>query len=118
MQIATEFGDPIVSAPLDNVSGFSPLQIRLPELENAKPISSLISAARLRHPPSRKAFDEVVKAQKFARADDRPQAIDHLRKAIELSPDYIDAHTNLGAQYIRTDRYPEAEQAVTFLAMF
>jgi len=107
VQIANEFGDPIVSVPLDGAGFLSPLQIRLPEADEAKPVSGTVSVARLQHPPARKAFDEMVKAQKFTRAGDIPRAVEHLRKAIGISPDFADAHTNLGGHYIRTGRYEE-----------
>jgi tetratricopeptide (TPR) repeat protein len=107
VQIATESGDAIASATVDNVSTQGPIQIRLPAPHDAKPISEVVSVARLQHPPARKAYSEMVKAQKFALASDIPQAIEHLRKAIGISPGFADAHTNLGGHYIRTGRFEE-----------
>jgi tetratricopeptide (TPR) repeat protein len=68
-----------------------------------------ISVAQLQHPPTRKAFQDVQAAQKLSNAGNFEKAAEKLREAVEISPYWADAHTNLGVQYIRTSRYAEAE---------
>jgi tetratricopeptide (TPR) repeat protein len=75
--------------------------IRLRGDDAARPISGTISVRELQHPPSRKAYNAIVQAQKFSEAGDFAKAAGWLEKAIALSPDFADGHTNLGAQYIR-----------------
>jgi tetratricopeptide (TPR) repeat protein len=51
-----------------------------------------------------------VEAQKFSSSGDYTKAVASLEKAVEDSPDYAEAHINLGAQYVRLGR-PEAAVA-------
>jgi tetratricopeptide (TPR) repeat protein len=108
VQIVTDGGDIVVSAPVDSGAFAAPLQIRLPEQNKPKAISGLVSLTALQHPPTHKAMSEVAKAEKFARANDHDQAIEHLRKATQISPEYADAHSNLGTQYVYENRFEEA----------
>ncbi|MCU1259941.1 MAG: Tetratricopeptide 2 repeat protein [Bryobacterales bacterium] len=108
VRISTESGDTVASAPLNAGPIDFPLEIRLPEPKEAKPVSGVVSVSTLRNPPARKASAEFDKARKFLQAGDSPHAIEHLRKAIEISPNYADAHTSLGVQYMLAERYQDA----------
>jgi len=67
-----------------------------------------VSISDLRHPPSRKAVEAFMAAQKFAQNGQPAAAAEQLEKAIRLSPDYVEAHTNLAAQYVRLGHPEEA----------
>lgn len=73
-----------------------------------RPPSGPISVADLRHPPSRKAFAALFAAQQLSQSGRYAAAAAELEKAVRLSPDWADAHTNLAAQYIRLARYQDA----------
>jgi tetratricopeptide (TPR) repeat protein len=93
-------------------AGMTRLIIHLPEglpgHGASQPLAGAISVRQLQHPPSRKAFDAAVQAQKFSEAGDFQRAAAALEKSIALSPDYADAHTNLGAMYLRLGRYQDS----------
>lgn len=79
-----------------------------PSREPERPPSGRISVANLLHPPSRKAFAAMVSAQRLSDSGQFTAAAEQLEKAIRLSPDWPDAHTNLAAQYLRIGRYEDA----------
>ncbi len=85
-----------------------PLVIRIDERERTRPPSSTISIYQLQHVPSRKALDAAGRAEKLSQAGSFVKAAESLEKAVALSPDYADAHTNLGAQYLRLGRYADS----------
>jgi tetratricopeptide (TPR) repeat protein len=85
-----------------------PLVIHLTEKPPAQPGSGTVSVHELQHAPPRKAYDAAVQAQHFSEAGDFARAAGALERAIALAPDYADAHSNLGAQYLRLGRYPES----------
>jgi tetratricopeptide (TPR) repeat protein len=106
--VADERGDPVYQTSVNLGGPFMTMQIHLPESQAARPISGTISARQLQHVPSRKAFEAMVQAQKFSEAGDFSKAAAWLEKAVALSPDCADAHTNLGAQYLRLGRYADS----------
>jgi tetratricopeptide (TPR) repeat protein len=81
------------------------VQVTLPVIE--RPASGTVSVRELVHPPTKKAFNAVVAAQKFAEAGAHDKAAEQLEKAIQLSPDYATAWINLAAQHIFLKRYEE-----------
>jgi tetratricopeptide (TPR) repeat protein len=93
-----------------------PLVIHLTEKPPAQPGSGTVSVHELQHAPPRKAYDAAVQAQHFSEAGDFARAAGALEKAVALAPDYADAHSNLGAQYLRLGRYmdslTETERAI------
>jgi len=100
--------EPVLEEYRDINATSSPLSLRLPEPREAKPVSGTISVSQLRHPIPKQAFRAFAEAQKYSEAKDGPRAIEKLEQAIRLEPAYRDAHSNLGVQYLRTDRYQEA----------
>lgn len=92
--------------------GMPPLIIHVPEAlpghGASRPVAGAISVRQLQHPPTRKAFAAAVQAQKLSAAGDYPKAAAALEKAVALSPDYSDAHMNLGAMYFRLGRYQDS----------
>jgi tetratricopeptide (TPR) repeat protein len=92
--------------------GMPPLIIHVPEAllshGASRPVAGTISVRQLQHPPTRKAFAVAVQAQRLSAAGDYPKAAAALEKAVALSPDYADAHMNLGAMYFRLGRYQDS----------
>ncbi len=81
--------------------------LRLPPASRvARPPSGSVSVRALRHKPPAKAIKEAARAQKAGR--NPLEAVKHLKKAIELDPDYAEAHNNLGAVYYRGKQFKEA----------
>lgn len=79
-----------------------------PAQQPERPPAGPVSVAELLHPPSRKAFAALAAAQRLSESGQFAAAAEQLEKATRLSPDWADAHTNLGAQYVRLGRYEDA----------
>ncbi len=87
------------------------LEVKLPREEHTEP-GGPVSVRELQHPPSAKAIQAAVRAQKFESAGDRAKAIEELQKAVKLSPDFAAAHTNLGAEYLRVRHFAAARHEI------
>jgi len=70
------------------------------------PPGAMISVHDLDVPP--KASKEFDRSMKAFRSGDFHSAAGHLKKAIEIDPDFIQAHNNLGATYINLREYDGA----------
>ena len=87
------------------------LDLQLPDSSRARP-GGVVSLRELQHPPSRKAVAAASEGAKLARSGDLPAAIEQLRKAIRISPDYGAAHSSLGVQYLRLKQYQPAREEI------
>lgn len=110
------YSPPILSAsgenPIDASEEFepgnSPLVLNLPGHSSGVAASNVVSLRDLEHPIPKKALREAYEAQQLARSDNFAKAIAKLEHAIRLAPSYRDAHLNLGVQYARVGRAPDA----------
>jgi tetratricopeptide (TPR) repeat protein len=110
LTVTNERGDTLYQSSVNvGGQGMTPLIIQLPEGLSrqgvSRPGAGVISVRQLQHPPTRKAFDAAVQAQRLSEAGEYPRAAAALEKAVALSPDFADAHMNLGAMYLRMGRY-------------
>lgn len=72
-----------------------------PEAE--RPAWGGVSLRRLTHKVPKAAQKELKQASKKLRSGDVAGSIVHLKKAIEIDPEYMEAHNNLGTSYIQAD---------------
>ena len=86
----------------------TPLEIYLPHQQIQRPPSGQVSVTQLKHPPARKAFGAFVAAQRLSQAGQYRKAAEELEKAIQISPEYAEAYTNLAAQHFRLGLYEDA----------
>jgi tetratricopeptide (TPR) repeat protein len=70
------------------------------------PASATISKNQLLVPP--KALRELQRSQTAFRSGDIRSSTQHLEKALRIYPNYLEAHNNLGAQYIELHEYQKA----------
>jgi Tfp pilus assembly protein PilF len=84
------------------------LTIHFRENRTAAPFSGTVAAAPLQHHPPSGAVKEFRKGLEAMRRQDPPCALTHLHKALELDPDYFDAHELLGIVHLTANRYEEA----------
>ena len=77
-----------------------------------KPVTGTVSVARLVNAPPAKALKEMEKGAKAVEEGDREKAIEHYERALEIHPNYVEAHNNLGVQLIRTGRPERAISAL------
>ena len=85
-----------------------PISVTLPKPQTARPPSGGVSLTELQHPPARKAVEAAQAAQRFSEAGDFARAAALLQKAIQISPDFAAAYTNLAAQHARMGMYRQA----------
>ncbi len=86
----------------------APLVVRLPENAAERPVSGTVSVRRLENPVPKAALRAFRDAVKHSEAGRREQAVEALRKAIQIFPDYGEAHNNLGVQYLHSTDYRNA----------
>jgi tetratricopeptide (TPR) repeat protein len=86
----------------------APINIAVAGHIRTQPAGGTISIKELMHPPSKKAVQAFASARQFADSAQYARAAEELEKAVRISPDFAQAHTNLGVQYFRLHRYEEA----------
>ncbi len=108
LRLTTMRGD-VVSEQLVDLFPFSgELCIRLPKRSAARPGSGTVSIRELQHPVQPKAFRALVDAQRATESGNADEAVRKLEQALRIDPSYAAARCNLGVEYIRRGRYPEA----------
>lgn len=105
--VTTLHGEPVVEQSV-SVTTVSHIEVRLPGAAENRPGAATVSVKQLLHPPTKKAYRSFVDAQRFSSSGDYGKAAEALERAIQESPEYADAHVNLGVQYIRTGRLETA----------
>lgn len=73
--------------------------------------SNVVGLKQLQAKIPAKAIDEYKKALQESTAGKHSKAVERLEKATKLAPDFYEAQNNLGAQYLRLQRFTEAEAA-------
>lgn len=74
----------------------------------AKPKGNVISVGEIGPDVPEKARKEFERASKFAKDGKALEAVDHLRKAISIYPNFMMAHNDLGAQLLEQGKFDEA----------
>ena len=78
-----------------------PLEIRLPEREASRPVTGTVSLRRLRVSVPKQAVKEFRASVKAIESGGCGQAIAHLKRALEIEPQFFEAHNNLGSCYMK-----------------
>ena len=113
VKLQTYFGELIRQEFVNVAARSETLIIQLPGKAPERPPSGGVAAARLEHPPAKKALRAFVAADKLSNSGRYAEAARQLERAIEISPGYADAHSNLGAQYVRLGRYRDGISQIT-----
>ena len=90
----------VVHQDVVQVSSTSLVYIAIPAKKVERPVSGTISVARLKHKVPKAAKKEYEKSDKVLKDGDVKGSLMHLLKAVEIDPDYMEAHNNLGSRYI------------------
>ena len=107
--LLTTLGGDLICEQLVEIMAFTgELSIRLPKLSPARPISGTISVRDLHRQSQPKAFRAFVEAQRAREAGHGTESVRKLEQALRIDPDYAEARCNLGVEYIRQGRYPQA----------
>jgi tetratricopeptide (TPR) repeat protein len=107
VEVTTLHGDVVLEQPV-SINTQSGLEVRFPDQPVKHPGAHTISLKQLLHPPTRKAVHSFAAAQRFSDSGDYAKAATALEQAVAESPDYAEAHVNLGVQYIRMGRFDAA----------
>jgi superkiller protein 3 len=71
-------------------------------------VSGTVSVKDLKRKIDPKAAKELHKSQQAAAKGDRQKVIEHLRRAIDRDPAYMEAYNNLGAAYMQMNEFGRA----------
>jgi Tfp pilus assembly protein PilF len=116
IMVKTEGGDVIAIQDVSSAMGNTYVHIHVAEPVTYKPVNGSVSAITLQHHAPNKAIHEMNAAMKKSRAGDSAAAQEHLRAALQIDPEFSEAHTNLGAEYTRAGKldlaYAEFESAL------
>jgi Flp pilus assembly protein TadD len=114
LSVLNPAGDILTQDSLTPSQLTSHISISLPEqIGKPAPISGTVAFSTLNHQVPKKAMKEIGIAQALTKSGDHTQAIEHLKKALQIDPRSSEAHTNLGAEYARTGDYPAAHSEFT-----
>jgi tetratricopeptide (TPR) repeat protein len=72
----------------------------------AEPVAPVISVRELQLPAA--AMKEFRRSEKSISSRDFLSAADHLKKALRIEPDFVQAHNNLGATYMELEKFEDA----------
>ncbi len=85
-----------------------PLLFQIPARDGIRPPEGVVPVERILHPVPHKARKEFRQSQKALAAGQTEESLKHLEKAIQISPNYLEAHNNLGARYLMLGQFEEA----------
>ena len=108
LRLRTFHGDAICEQMVDLFTFSGELSIRLPKRARARPVSGTVSVRELQRPVPQKAFRAFVDAQRETQSGRAVEAVRKLELAVRLYPEFADARSNLGVEYIRLRRYRDA----------
>ena len=97
-----------ITEELVNLTVSRPIAIQLPKQRAGGPVMGPVSAERLLHPIPRKALRAFVTAKRESDKGQPAKAAQQLELALQIYPDYFEARSNLGVQYLHLGRREEA----------
>jgi Flp pilus assembly protein TadD len=100
-------------SPLDkNNAILSALDLPLSPAASRPQSAGIISVQKLAHKIPKQAAKAFERAAKLSKDRKHTEAVQELKQAITVDPDFAEAHTNLGVQYYLLNRPAEAETAL------
>jgi len=116
VRVTSRSGDVIGEQFVNPVAGLSRVQVRLPDKNQRRPESALVSMAELAHKVSGKALKEARAADKALKKKDFPSLVSHLERVVEFDPEFIPARRNLSLAYLKTLQFEKALDSFQKLA--
>lgn len=84
------------------------ITVNLPETKTERPVSGTVSVSSLQHKVPGKAQKEFRKSCDAMESGEIQKSIQHLERAVEIDPDYMEAHNNLGSRYFTVKDFDKA----------
>jgi len=106
LRVSAWRGGILAERPVSASSSGAPIEIHLETSARLEP--GKVTLAQLQHRVPARAARELAREGRAFAAGDVRGSIAHLRKALEIDPDYMEAHNNLGARYMTLDRFQDA----------
>jgi hypothetical protein len=107
VSVRTKAGD-ILREDVAAVGPNAPVHmIELPNHTEKRP-GGVVSVAELSHPPSKRAVEAVLKAERLSAAGRHAEAASGLEKLLPSAPEFGAAHNALGVQYVFLGRFEDA----------
>jgi tetratricopeptide (TPR) repeat protein len=101
-------GNPIYQQAVSVRPNSGPVSIRLPEQKGERPVSGFVSVSRLKHKIPKQARKAFEKSVQLSEKGDDEAALNYLKKATEIDPEYMEAFNNLGARYMKLGEHQQA----------
>jgi tetratricopeptide (TPR) repeat protein len=104
------FGDPfdVILQNLERPTAHWPDQQRLRERDNSH--SATVSFRQLQHKVPKQAVKEYNKGRTAFRKGDKETALNHFQNAVQIDPDFADAHNDLGVLLAKVGNTGEAAE--------
>jgi len=110
--VKTRAGSTIHSEMLYIGANSAPVSIHISEEEVPKTVDrkdgDTVSVAQLRHKVPKHARKEYDKAEQAMSKRDVEGSLEHLKRATEIDPEYLEAHNNLGARLLMLGKTQDA----------
>lgn len=106
IEVSDGYGNFITDQVVTVTPGINSITITLPSISRRQKGGSTVSLAELRHKVPAKAQKEFAQAQKAWDNKDWTACLDHLKNAVAIDPQFIQAHRGMGIVYSRL-RQPE-----------
>ncbi|MBK5294706.1 MAG: tetratricopeptide repeat protein, partial [Acidobacteriia bacterium] len=108
LRVVTLHGDTIRREFVSVHDFTGPLVLRLPNRDEHSPIAGAVSMKALLNPPPAKAHKELLRSETSYNQGKMLESIQHLEKAIQIHPEYMEAYNNLGVRYMRLNHFDRA----------
>lgn len=111
VRISNQYGGTIQQEMVQIHSNAAPIRLRLSSsrtVQRHRPAAGTVTVRELQRNVPKKAAKAFQEAQRYSAEGDIPKAMEHLGKALRIFPDYAEAHSNMGFQYMRQQRIAEA----------
>jgi tetratricopeptide (TPR) repeat protein len=108
--LAAPGDNPIVEEYKEIVPGNAQIVLQLPSRSAEQAPSGTVSLRELKRPVKKQALRCIADAQRYTQKNEPLKALAKLEDAVQIDPEFRDAHTNLGAAYARAGRLEEAMQ--------
>ncbi len=106
LRVSAWRGGILAERPVSASTEGAPIEIHLETPATTEPRK--VTLSQLQHHVPARAERELAREVHTFEAGDIQGSIAHLRKALEIDPDYMEAHNNLGARYMALNRFEDA----------
>jgi tetratricopeptide (TPR) repeat protein len=108
LKVVDLYGNVIQREFIDVHRSSGPVIIRLEQPEKEPSKGGVISVQRLQHKVPKAARKEHERADKAMKENDVEKSIAHLKKAVEIDPQFVEAYINLGARHLKLNQPEKA----------